>query len=101
MADAMLTAADKYDLEGLKVMCEDALCRDLFVENAAHTLFLADLHSREQLRIQAQVSLQLMLLRCWKIMVGSYPDLMAEAYGSVSSAQGLFLESPLKSLKQS
>ncbi|OBS67269.1 hypothetical protein A6R68_04190, partial [Neotoma lepida] len=53
MADAMLTAANKYDLEILKVMCEDALCRDLSVENAAHTLFMADLHSLGQLKTQA------------------------------------------------
>ncbi|EGW07826.1 Speckle-type POZ protein [Cricetulus griseus] len=50
MADAVLAAADKYGLERLKVMCEDALCRDLCVENAAHTLILADLHSAGQLK---------------------------------------------------
>ncbi|OBS67776.1 hypothetical protein A6R68_03683, partial [Neotoma lepida] len=53
MADVVLAAADKYGLEHLKVMCEDALCRDLSVENAAHTLFLADLHSAGQLKTQA------------------------------------------------
>ncbi|OBS73600.1 hypothetical protein A6R68_15862, partial [Neotoma lepida] len=53
MADVVLAAADKYGLERLKVMCEDALCRDLSVENAAHTLFLTDLHSAGQLKTQA------------------------------------------------
>ncbi|OBS73599.1 hypothetical protein A6R68_15861, partial [Neotoma lepida] len=53
MADVVLAAADKYLLERLKVMCEDALCRDLSVENAAHTLFLADFHSAGQLKTQA------------------------------------------------
>ncbi|KAL1763141.1 speckle-type POZ protein, partial [Sigmodon hispidus] len=52
MADALLVAADKYGLELLKAMCEDALCRDLSVENAAHTLVLADLHGAGQLKAQ-------------------------------------------------
>ncbi|KAL6033273.1 hypothetical protein STEG23_000295 [Scotinomys teguina] len=41
-----------YGLEHLKVLCEDVLCRDLSVENAAHTLFLADHHSSGQLKTQ-------------------------------------------------
>ncbi|XP_060249294.1 speckle-type POZ protein-like [Meriones unguiculatus] len=53
MTTGVLAAADRYGLEGLKVMCEDALCRDLCVENASHTLILADLHSAEQLKMQA------------------------------------------------
>ncbi|EGW04284.1 Speckle-type POZ protein [Cricetulus griseus] len=47
MADAVLAATDKYGLDRLKVMLEDALCRDHSVENAAHTLILADLHNAE------------------------------------------------------
>uniref|UniRef100_A0A8C4WYP3 Speckle type BTB/POZ protein like n=1 Tax=Eptatretus burgeri TaxID=7764 RepID=A0A8C4WYP3_EPTBU len=50
MADDLLAAADKYALDRLKVMCEEALCVNLSVENVADTLILADLHSAEQLR---------------------------------------------------
>ncbi|XP_052588161.1 speckle-type POZ protein-like [Peromyscus californicus insignis] len=106
MADVLLAAADKYGLERLKVMCEDALCRDLSVENAAHTLFLADLHSSWQLKtlaldfITAHVS-EVSETLGWKIMEGSYPHLVAEAYGSLSSAQDTFLEPPLKRMKRS
>ncbi|KFP78571.1 SPOP protein, partial [Atrichornis clamosus] len=53
MADDLLAAADKYALERLKVMCEDALCSNLSVENAAEILILADLHSADQLKTQA------------------------------------------------
>ncbi|XP_024619881.1 speckle-type POZ protein-like isoform X5 [Neophocaena asiaeorientalis asiaeorientalis] len=53
MADNLLAAADKYALERLKVMCEEALCNNLSVENVADTLVLADLHSAEQLKAQA------------------------------------------------
>ena len=31
-------------------MCEESLCNNLSVENAADTLILADLHSAEQLK---------------------------------------------------
>ena len=39
----------------LQVMCEEALCNGLTVENVSDVLILADLHSAEQLK--AQVSL--------------------------------------------
>ncbi|MGH0130591.1 UNVERIFIED_CONTAM: hypothetical protein FKN15_005482 [Acipenser sinensis] len=43
----------EYALERLKVMCEDALCSNLSVDNAAEILILADLHSADQLKNQA------------------------------------------------
>ncbi|XP_052569409.1 speckle-type POZ protein-like [Peromyscus californicus insignis] len=106
MADTLLAAADKYGLECLKVMCEDALCRDLSVENAAHTLFLADLHSSGQLKTQALDFItahasEVSETSGWKAMVGSYPHLVAEAYRSLASAHLPFLEPPFKRLKQS
>jgi len=53
MADDLLAAADKYALERLKVMCEEALCTNLSIDNVADTLILADLHSADQLKAQA------------------------------------------------
>lgn len=53
MADDLLSAADKYDLERLKVMCEEALCSNLSVETAADVLILADMHSAGQLKAHA------------------------------------------------
>lgn len=43
----------RYALDRLKVMCEEALCTSLSVENAAEVLILADLHSADQLKAQA------------------------------------------------
>ncbi|XP_036032375.1 speckle-type POZ protein-like [Onychomys torridus] len=105
MAAAVLAAADKYGLEYLKVMCEDALFRDLSVENAAHTLFLADLYRSGQLKTQTMDFItanasEVSETSDWKIMVGLYPYLVFEAYGSMS-AQCPFLEHPIKCLKQS
>ncbi|KAK1336210.1 hypothetical protein QTO34_004014 [Cnephaeus nilssonii] len=53
MADGLLAAADKYALERLKVMCEEALSSHLSVENAAEMLTFADFHSADQLKTQA------------------------------------------------
>ncbi|XP_035307525.1 speckle-type POZ protein-like [Cricetulus griseus] len=106
MADAVLAAADKYCLERLKVMCEDALCRDLCVENAAHTLILADLHSAGQLKtktldfITAQAS-DVSETSSWKTMMVLHPQLLAEAYSSLASTHSSLLEPPPKRLKQS
>ena len=43
----------QYALERLKVMCEDALCSSLMVDNVSEVLVLADLHSAEQLKAHA------------------------------------------------
>lgn len=43
----------QYALERLKVMCEEALCSSLTVENVSEVLVLADLHSAEQLKSHA------------------------------------------------
>ncbi|CAH6915899.1 speckle-type POZ protein [Phodopus roborovskii] len=106
MADVVLAAADKYGLQYLKVMCEDALCRDLCVENAAHALILADLHTAEQLKTQALDFImahasEVSETSSWKTMVDSYPHLVAEAYSSLASAHCSSLEPPGKRLKQS
>ncbi|MEJ1289071.1 putative gene 10696 [Cricetulus griseus] len=106
MADAVLAATDKYGLERLKIMCEDALCRDLSVENAAHTLSLADLHSAGQLKthaldfITAHAS-KVSETSSWKAMVGSYPHLVAEAFSSLAFAHSSLLEPPSKRRRQS
>uniref|UniRef100_A0A669EPJ4 Speckle type BTB/POZ protein n=1 Tax=Oreochromis niloticus TaxID=8128 RepID=A0A669EPJ4_ORENI len=106
MADDLLAAADKYALERLKVMCEDALCTNLSVENAAEILILADLHSADQLKTQAVDFINfhaadVMETSGWKSMVISHPHLVAEAYHSLASAQCPFLGPPRKRLKQS
>ena len=43
----------QYAMERLKVMCEEALCANLSIENSPEVLILADLHSAEQLKAQA------------------------------------------------
>ena len=43
----------QYALERLKVMCEEALCTNLSVDNVSEVLVLADLHTAEQLKTYA------------------------------------------------
>ncbi|PIO41026.1 hypothetical protein AB205_0193970 [Aquarana catesbeiana] len=100
------SAAKQYALERLKVMCEEALCSNLSVENAAEILILADLHSADQLKTQAVDFINyhasdVMETSGWKSMVVSHPHLVAEAYRSLASAQCPFLGPPRKRLKQS
>ncbi|XP_028617693.1 TD and POZ domain-containing protein 2-like [Grammomys surdaster] len=104
MASCLLAAADEYGLEGLIVMCEDALCRNLSVENVSHTLILADIHSREELKAQVLDFISLHASEVsetsgWKSVVESHPHLMAEAFLSLASAQNVFLKPSLKCLK--
>ncbi|EAZ06953.1 hypothetical protein OsI_29194 [Oryza sativa Indica Group] len=50
MVGEWLAAADMYDLERMRLLCEDALCQTIGVANAAATLRLADRHHCPQLK---------------------------------------------------
>ncbi|XP_031225073.1 speckle-type POZ protein-like isoform X7 [Mastomys coucha] len=114
----------KYALERLKVMCEEALCSNLSVENVADTLVLADLHSAEQLKAQAidfinrcsvlrqlgckdgknwnnNQATDIMETSGWKSMIQSHPHLVAEAFRALASSQCPQFGIPRKRLKQS
>ncbi|CAH2105646.1 unnamed protein product [Euphydryas editha] len=92
MADDLLAAADKYALDRLKVMCEEALCLSLSVETAADTLILADLHSADQLKAQTidfinTHATDVMDTAGWKNMISSHPHLIAEAFRALATQQ--------------
>ena len=53
MATSLLYAAEKYQLEGLKAMCEQFLSYNLQVSNAPQTLLLAQTHNACQLKNNA------------------------------------------------
>ncbi|XP_021952551.1 speckle-type POZ protein [Folsomia candida] len=105
MADDLLAAADKYALDRLKVMCEEALCTSLSVENAAEVLILADLHSADQLKAQAIDFInihatEIMETLGWKSMVHSHPHLIAEAFRALATQQIPPIGPPRKRIKQ-
>lgn len=43
----------QYEIEKLKVQCDESLYLSLSVENVAEALILADMHSAEQLKTTA------------------------------------------------
>jgi len=105
MAADLLAAADKYALDRLKVMCEEALCNSLTVENVSEVLILADLHSAEQLKAQAiefinnRHATDVMETSGWKRMVSSNPHLVAEAFKALATQQIPPMGPPRKKLK--
>jgi len=106
MADDLLAAADKYALDRLKVMCEEALCTNLSIENAADILILADLHSADQLKAQAidfinTHATDVMDTIGWKSMITSHPHLIAEAFRALATQQIPPIGPPRKRVKQS
>lgn len=85
MSDLLLAASDKYALDRLKALCEEALCSNLDVENVADTLILADLHSARQLKCQAiefinTHAIEVIDTRGWKTMISVHPRLIAETF---------------------
>lgn len=106
MADDLLAAADKYALERLKVMCEEALCSSLTVENVGEVLILADLHSASQLKSQAidfinSHATEVMDTQGWKHMVNTQPSLVADAFRALATQQSPPIGPPRKRIKQS
>lgn len=106
MPDELLAAADKYDLERLKVMCEEALCTNLSIDTAADTLILADMHSATQLKAHAidfinTHATDVMETPGWKNMITAQPHLIAEAFRALATQQIPPIGPPRKRLKQS
>jgi len=50
LGDQLLAAADKYQVERLRQLCEVELANSLSIENAAERLALAEMHAAEQLK---------------------------------------------------
>ena len=50
LACGLLTAADKYNVQRLKVKCEGVICDNLDVSNAAQALVLGHLHEAKTLK---------------------------------------------------
>jgi speckle-type POZ protein len=106
MHDELLAAADKYDLERLKVMCEESLCSNLSVDTAADVLILADMHSANQLKAHAieyinTHATDIMETQGWKTMINRQPHLIAEAFRALATQQMPPIGPPRKRIKQS
>ena len=70
-------------------MCQDTLCANLNVENAANVLMLADMHNAEELKTAAIDFLnfrphEVMETDSWKNLLSSRPSLISEAYKALA-----------------
>ncbi|XP_065214346.1 speckle-type POZ protein B-like [Planococcus citri] len=90
----LFVAADKYDLQNLKFLCEDALCKRLSHDNAANILIMADLHQSEKLKAAAisfikSNSFAVMSTDGWKDVLDNYSDLVCDVKsGNVKPKRG-------------
>ncbi|CAL8099182.1 unnamed protein product [Calicophoron daubneyi] len=92
LAHELLAAADKYQLERLKTMCEEALVESLSVENSCDILGLADMHNADQLKAH---TLEFIMLHAHDVcetegyeqLVRHRPRLLNECFRSLASQQ--------------
>jgi len=83
VAGELLAAADKYQLEQLKNICEERLCNSLEIGNSVSHLVLGDMYQAQQLK---RMSLQFVVRnmssvvrsRDWRERLIDHPALMAE-----------------------
>jgi speckle-type POZ protein len=83
MAEELLFAADKYQLDGLKGMCENHLLVNLNVDNAIRLLILSDMHQSSILKehaiyLIARFAMELRGTPSWTELSNSHESLMVE-----------------------
>ncbi|XP_005188862.2 speckle-type POZ protein-like [Musca domestica] len=83
MAGELLAAADKYDVEQLKCLCEMVLNNEISNETVLPTLVLADQHSALTLKKRCFHYIKLNLASIvftkeWKTMLNNYSELIRE-----------------------
>ncbi|XP_065212912.1 speckle-type POZ protein B-like [Planococcus citri] len=90
MAYELMEAADKYALDGLKMICGEALCKTLTVENASNILVLADLRGMKDLKTKVITFIssnfaKVLDTETWKNILAAYPELVNEVCKGVAS----------------
>ncbi|KAF8662679.1 hypothetical protein HU200_056282 [Digitaria exilis] len=87
----LLVAADRYDIPGLRFLCQKDLCESLAVETVAATLAFADQHNCIKLKdacIEFITSLpsidDVVASEAYKILKESYPACLVDIYESVT-----------------
>eukprot|EP00118_Oscarella_pearsei_P019495 m.207774 g.207774 ORF g.207774 m.207774 type:complete len:383 (+) comp39697_c1_seq21:124-1272(+) len=104
-ADDLLAAADKYQLDRLRIMCEETLCLNLNEENATDVLVLADRHSGSQLKNIAIDYInshpeEVMETEGWKSLVKNNAQLVADAFRALACSPDIALLPMRKKFKK-
>ena len=84
-APGLLEAAEKYDLQELKKMCEESLCSTMTTDNVLDMLVLADLNRAAVLK---SVALRLIVdngdlivaMEGWRNMMKKYPEIISDMF---------------------
>ena len=84
----MLAAADMYQLEHLKNICERKLLEQLSLENAVQLLIIADRYSAGHLKNKVKAFINsspsdIFGTEDWKTLTVQYPRLLADLYTSL------------------
>ena len=84
-AEDLYAAADKYDIQDLKEMCEENMRNNLDVDNAVRFLILSDAYQSKNLKERALAFINrnaaaLVKKPCWNDLMKTHPDLMTEIY---------------------
>ncbi len=90
LASSLLRAADKYNIPKLKFLCEEAICKNLDVANAAEALILAHLHEASHLKDVVVDFVTSNFVKVsetaeWTNITNSHPKVLAEILTTVMS----------------
>ena len=86
LASSLMRAADKYNIPRLKSLCEEAICSNIEVTNAAEILVLAHMHEACNLKAMATDFIMNNLAKVsettgWAdITTGQHPKLLGEMF---------------------
>jgi len=84
----LLVASDRYDLSGLKKLCESSLVDGLTIDNVLDLLILADTHNAEELKKAAknlvvEKGADIVEKTEWKEKLVKFPNLFCEVFEAV------------------
>jgi len=87
LSEDLLAAADQYQVEKLKALCEKKLCEEIGLKNCIYLLMLGDLHSASTLKTQALRFLsqnidKIKIIECKKALI-SNPTLLFEVMENI------------------
>jgi len=90
-AGELLPAAEKYQLESLKVMCEDKLCNSTNIDNAVANLVLGDMYQAHNLKRMALSFVvknmsSVIRTRDWRERLICQPELMSEVMEAMAKS---------------
>ena len=86
LASSLMRAADKYNIPRLKSLCEEAICNNIEVTNAAEILVLAHMYEATNLKTMALEFIMSNLSKVaetpgWaNITAGQHPKLLGEMF---------------------